>query len=279
MLHLGIMLRPCPTTIHRWPRHRKSLNKKKRTCVGFAVNQNRTTMTFKIVCILEMETVYGFEISDGDSWRLSETTITARSNSHLMGMKPVYLDGTLHWLREDGSVIAFNPETEQARFIPSIFHHFLPSIFHRRRPNMLFAEDNKNNSLTLLYAGTKENIAVYTLLGDSKWALAKQIKNMPIDEREDVSWNLLAYDGKCLVVTKVIKINFGISGLIYVCDMEANSWRVLGSDVCLTYQDVYKITPSLLFVEEDKQHKVVVASNDKHISYLNAIMGLIDSTK
>ncbi|XP_019091151.1 PREDICTED: putative F-box/kelch-repeat protein At1g20940 [Camelina sativa] len=251
------------------------------TCVGFAVNRNRTTMTFKIVCILEMETmetVYGFEISDGDSWRLSETTITDRSNSFLLGMKPVYLDGTLHWLRNDGSIVAFNPETEQARFIPLIFHRGDPET-EQARPKMLIAEDSKKNSLTLL-SGTKENIAVYTLLGDSKWALAKQIKNMPIDEREDAFWDLVAYDGKCLVVRDIKMDNF--EKVVYVCDIEANSWRVLGSArVCkhVSHQYLYKITPSLFFVEEDKQHKVVVASNDKQISYLNDIMELIDITK
>lgn len=46
-------------------------HKDRAMCVGFAVNRNRTTMRFKIVCILEMQTVYKFEISDGYSWRLS----------------------------------------------------------------------------------------------------------------------------------------------------------------------------------------------------------------
>ncbi|XP_006296510.2 LOW QUALITY PROTEIN: F-box protein At1g20360 [Capsella rubella] len=138
-------------------------------CVGFAVNRNRTTKSFKIVCILEMETVYGFEISDGCSWRLSETTITAGSKSVLMmRMKHVYLDDTLYWLRNDGSIIAFNPETEQAQLISSIFH--LESDM-----KLLFGADDKINRLTLI-SGTKEMISVYILMENSKWTLSRRFK-------------------------------------------------------------------------------------------------------
>jgi len=143
-------------------------------CVGFAVDRKR----FKIVCILEMETRYEFEINDGDSWRLSKTTINADSKSDLTKwMKPVYLEGTLHWLRNDGSIIAFNPETEQARLIPSGFHQEVPDM------KLLLAADDKINRLTLI-SGTKETISVYTLLGNLKWGLARRIKNVSLKENE-----------------------------------------------------------------------------------------------
>ncbi|AEE29965.1 F-box family protein [Arabidopsis thaliana] len=143
-------------------------------CVGFAVDRKR----FKIVCILEMETRYEFEINDGDSWRLSKTTINADSKSDLTKwMKPVYLEGTLHWLRNDGSIIAFNPETEQARLIPSGFHQEVPDM------KLLLAADDKINRLTLI-SGTKQTISVYTLLGNLKWGLARRIKNVSLKENE-----------------------------------------------------------------------------------------------
>ncbi|CAE5958113.1 unnamed protein product [Arabidopsis arenosa] len=243
-------------------------------CVGFAVNRNRTTKRFKIVCILEMETVYGFEISDGDSWRLSETTITTSSKSDLTTrMKPAYLDNTLHWLRNDGSIISFNPETEQACLISSIFH---------REPDtkLLFAESIKINRLTLI-SGTIETISVYTLVGNHKWALTRRIKNISIEENTLECWNIVAYDGKCLVVRVKKRGLESFEGVIHVYDMEANSWGVLGSTTIWAscVRDFYKFTPSLFSVEEDEQQKVLVASNDQRISYLIAIMGLIDTTK
>lgn len=240
-------------------------------CVGFTVNGNRTTKRFKIVCIHEMETVYAFDLSDGYSWRLSETTITTSSKSDLtVQMKPVYVDDTLHWLRNDGSIIAFNPETEQARLIASIFH---------QKPEMklFFAADDKLNRLTLI-SGTKEEISVYTLLENSKWTLARRIKNVSMKESELVCWNIVVYDAKHLVVREV---KDRLHGVVHVYDMEVNSWGVIGSTICWCNRvgDFYKFTPSLFFVKEDEQEKVALASNDERISYLTAIMGLIDTTK
>jgi len=243
-------------------------------CVGFAVNRNLTTKRFKIVGILEMENVYGFEINEGDSWRLSETSITTSSKSDLTTrMKPVYLDNTLHWLRNDGSIMSFNPETEQACLIPSIFH---------REPDtkLLFAESVKINRLTLI-SGTIETISVYTLVENHKWTLTRRIKNISIEEETLVYWNIAMYDGKCLVV-RVKKMGLEpLASVLHVYDMEANSWGVLVSTLAWPncVRDFYKLTPSLFFVEEDEQQKVLVASNDRRISYINSIMGLIDTTK
>ncbi|KAL1207944.1 putative F-box protein [Cardamine amara subsp. amara] len=92
--------------------------------IGLAVDQN--DQRFKIVCIKEVkasnpeETMYQFEIGTEDSpWRLSETTITCRSSDLMPVNTPVYFDGYVHWLRNDGSILAFNPGTEQARLIPT----------------------------------------------------------------------------------------------------------------------------------------------------------------
>ncbi|EOA36731.1 hypothetical protein CARUB_v10012521mg [Capsella rubella] len=204
-------------------------------CVGFTVNRNLTTNRFKIVCILEMETVYGFEISDGYSWRLSETTITTSSTSNLMvQMKPVYLVDSLHWLRNDGSIIAFDPDTERNFGL------------HTRR--------------------------------EFKWKLARRIKNVSMKESELVCWNIVVYDGKHLVLTER---KDRLKGVVHVYDMEVNSWGVLGSTTLWSsgVRDFYKFTPSLFFVKGDEQRKVIVASNDQRVSYLTAIMGLIDTAK
>ncbi|CAL9215664.1 unnamed protein product [Arabidopsis halleri] len=235
-----------------------------------------------------METVYGFEINDGYCWRLSETTINASSKSDLTTrMKPVYLDGTLHWLRNDGSIIAFNPETEQARMIPSIFHR-------ESDMKLLFAADDNINRLTLLL-GTKETISVYALRKNSKWILARQIKNVSMEDNILERWNMVAYDGQHLVVREmkdrlrvvvpfydmVVNIKeHHFKGLVHVYDMEANSWRVLGSTWCPSHydRDFYKFMPSLFPVEEDEQTKVIVASDDQRIRYLSAVMRLIDTT-
>ncbi|KAG7593495.1 F-box domain [Arabidopsis thaliana x Arabidopsis arenosa] len=232
-------------------------------CVGFVVDPYRTTKRFKIVCILEMETKYRFEISDGDSWRLSKTTLTTSSKSGLKTrMKPVYVDGNLHWLRNDWSLIAFNPETEQARLIPCSFHP-TPDT------KVLFAAEDKINPLTLI-SGTIKEISIYTLLGNHKWALERQIKNVSMEKTWLKSWYIVAYDGKCLVVLENNMV-------LHVYDLEADSWGVLGTTECWS-EDFYKFTPSYFSIEEDEQTKVNVASDDQHISYLTTIMEVIDTT-
>lgn len=163
----------------------------KRKQLGLAVNQN-----FKVVYIFEMaktdETKYGFEINAGDSWTYSKTTLTCHTSNLDDRMKnPVYLNGSLHWLRNDGSIIAFNPETEQARLIQTDFPRGLTS-------GTLFAPGV--NSLTLVSANEKV-IYVYALrniLSDPKWVLEKQIQNGVID-KNIVTWYVEAYNGKCLI--------------------------------------------------------------------------------
>ncbi|CAN8271848.1 unnamed protein product [Cochlearia groenlandica] len=99
------------------------LKEGKANCIGFVVDQIK--QQFKIVCVNETReksdgetVVYQFEIHTGDpSWRLSETTITCLSSKLMPDKKPAYFNGCVHWLREDGSILAFNTE-EAARLIP-----------------------------------------------------------------------------------------------------------------------------------------------------------------
>ncbi|KAL9306765.1 hypothetical protein AtEden1_Chr1g0022381 [Arabidopsis thaliana] len=179
----------------------------------------------------------------------------------------------------DGSIIAFNPETvtEQARLIPSCFHQEVPDM------KLLLAADDKINRLTLI-SGTKETISVYTLLGNPKWtfkknenpkwALDKRIKNVSMEGSMFELWNVVAYDGKRLVVREMKDI---IEGVVHVYDMEANSWRVLCSTkwVNPSDSDFYKFTPSMVHVGEGE----IIASNDRRILDLTAIMELINTTK
>ncbi|XP_010477269.1 PREDICTED: F-box protein At1g20360-like [Camelina sativa] len=244
-------------------------NDRRAMCVGFVVNP--TTKRFKIACILEMQKRCGFEISDGDSWRLSKTTINDDSKSDLTTwMKPVYLHGTLHWFRNDGSIMAFNPETEQGRFIPSTFHR-------EKYTKLLFAADGKTNRLTLI-SGTKETISFYTLLGKPKWTLARRIKNVSMEDNRVSNWKLVTYDGTRLVVRVYMK--YAIGALVHVYDMEADSWRVLGSATKWESDSVwnsYMFTPSFFSVEEDAHnYKAIVASkeDDPRIYYLRAVMGI-----
>ncbi|OAP12040.1 hypothetical protein AXX17_AT1G21680 [Arabidopsis thaliana] len=238
-------------------------------CVGFVVDQCRITKIFKIVCILEMETKYRFEISDGDSWRLSKTTLTTSSKSGLKKrMRPVYVDGNLHWLRNDWSIIAFNPETEQARLIPCSFHP-TPDT------KVLFAANDETNLLTLI-SGTKKAISVYTLLGYHKWTLARQFKNVSMEESDLECWNVVAYDGKCLVVREKMIRSSDIE--LHVYDMEADSWGVFETAKCWS-QDFYTFKPSFFSIEDDEQTKVLVPSDDQRLSYLTTIMEMIQPGK
>ncbi|CAH8357254.1 unnamed protein product [Eruca vesicaria subsp. sativa] len=259
--HSGSMLL---ATIFNGPK----ANPERSMCVGFALDQTRPK-GFKIVCILEIHATYAFEISDGNSWRFSETIITTDNNSKnelTKRMKPVYLDGTLHWFRNDGSIIAFNIETEQARLIPSVFH---------KEPEMklFFTIDDKINRLTLI-SGTKETISVYTLMGDtSKWALARQIENVLLTDGEFEYWNVIAYDGKHMVVRD--KEKDGSTGLAHVYNMEDNRWGGWWAIFCQAKYnlDVFRFTHFLSCLEDTE---VVVDSTDGH---LVSIMRLIDTTR
>lgn len=152
--------------------------------IGFAVDDqiDQTAHRFKIVCVKDSEarnpdeTMYEFEINEGDSWRLSKTTVTCRSSNFDKRMRPVYVNKSLHWLRNDGSILAFNPETEKARLIPIKFPQEL-SV-----KTLFAAADNK---LTLIWP-TKEVIYVYVLesvLTDPKWVSVRRIGNVVVDAK------------------------------------------------------------------------------------------------
>ncbi|CAL9215637.1 unnamed protein product [Arabidopsis halleri] len=93
---------------------------------------------------------------------------------------------------------------------------------------LFFAVDDKINRLTLI-SGTKEEISVYTLLENSKWTLARRIKNVSMKESELVCWNIVVYDDKHLVVRGM---KDRLHGVVHVYDMEVNSWGVIGSTIC-----------------------------------------------
>ncbi|KAG7597755.1 F-box domain [Arabidopsis suecica] len=250
---------------------------------GFAVDQiDRTTQRFKIVCITEQlevsnpdETTYQFEINTGESWSLSKTTITCRSSKLKKGKnsKPVYLNGDLHWLRKDRSIVAFNPETEKARLIHSKFN---------RKPGklLLCAGDNR---LTLISA-TKKVISVFALENDGKWILVRRIKNKVVHQSIPLLyWNVHAYDGKCLLVRTMKNRRDG--SVIHSYDVRANKWGVFRSlpRWCSPNRHFFLFKPSwssvigLLDQEEIKTKTDPLAvPESESISSVMAIMGLIN---
>ncbi|CAL9238492.1 unnamed protein product [Arabidopsis halleri] len=169
--------------------------------IGFAVDQiDRTTQSFKIVVINE---------------------------------------GALHWLRNDGSIVAFNPKTEKARLIPIRFLKELCS-------KTLFTA--AYNNLTLISA-TEEVVYIYALensLSDPKWVLVKQIRNGILDEKRLYSWGLEAYDGKCLVLKETMLKKDDYKQVLRGYDLRANKWEVIGSIPrwCTYALDFYQFKPS-----------------------------------
>ncbi|KAF8088455.1 hypothetical protein N665_0541s0020 [Sinapis alba] len=272
--HSGSMLL---ATIFNGPNSKANNNAEERSmCVGFALDHSRAaaaTKGFKIICILEIHTTYAFEISDGNSWRFSKAIITTNSSKSELRkrMKPVYLEGSLHWLRNDGSIISFNIETEKARFIPSVFLHLEPDM-----TELFFALDVKINRLTLV-SGTKETISVYTLTGDTcNWALARQIKNVHMTESEFEYWNMVAYDGKHMVVKEKEKGRSSTTDMAHVYNMEDNRWGAWWSTVCpAKYNlDFFRFTPFFSFLEHTEV--LVEDSTNRHLA---KIMRLISRTK
>ncbi|XP_019094804.1 PREDICTED: putative F-box protein At1g20795 [Camelina sativa] len=246
--------------------------------IGFAVDQiDRTTQRFKVVIIKEVtedaskpdKTVYQFEISTGAScWKLSKTTITCSASELMADKKPLYLDGSLHWLRNDGSILAFNPETEQARLVPIK----LPSKLITK--NLFTVAGN----VLALVSATDEVIYIYHLgniLIDPKWVLVKQIQNRAVDKSWTRFWYLGAYDGKSLVVRE--------NEVIHVYDLSADEWGFVGwvPQWCDGFQNFHHFTLSLSSARELNEKVDVERVNPflgERISSLRKIMRLIDDS-
>ncbi|ESQ45488.1 hypothetical protein EUTSA_v10011090mg [Eutrema salsugineum] len=246
--------------------------------IGFAVHQiDRTTWSFKIVHMIQEDEKpdkrrYSFEINAGDSWRRSKTTITCdSSNLDERIRNPVFFDRSLHWLRNDGSIVAFNPETEQARLVPIKFPEGMSL-------KTLFAAGDI--SLSLISA-TKEAIYVYALENilsdDPKWVVVTQIRNVLLNANMLGYWNLEAYDGKRLVLREDRRVNEDrvYYRVVHVYDLSANKWVVLGSVPTWAdaHRNIFQFTPSFSSVVGLDQK---LACDDKRISSLSTIMALID---
>ncbi|XP_010501538.1 PREDICTED: putative F-box/kelch-repeat protein At1g20790 [Camelina sativa] len=268
-------------------------NSGKTTCIGFAVDHiDLTTQKFKIVCIIEVlkppnpdEKMYQFDINTGESWSLSKTTFTCHPSNLKKGKnsKPVYFNGDLHWLRKDGSIVAFNPKTEEARLIPIKF-------YLKPRKVLLCAGDNR---LTLISA-TEEVVSVVAVENDGKCILVRRIKNEPVHLNTPLSyWNVQAYDGKCLVM-RTMK-NHPVERVVHSYNLRANKWEVVGTIPwwCDSNRNFFLFKPSLsssvigLLDQEEERNLLKLKAtssrtyrqpdieSERRISSVMAIMGLV----
>lgn len=253
----------------------------KTTCVGFAVDHiDPTTQRFHIVFIIEQpmffnlyETTYQFEIITGYSWGLSRTTLTCYS-SNLKNSKPVYLNGYLHWLREDGSIIAFNPVTEEVVLLLTNFNQ------EQGVKVLLSAADN----CLQLIGATEKVIYFFTLGNDFKWIFVKQIFNKVVVHQSMplLYWNVYAYDGKCLVVMTINKSGSMIHGY----DLRAKEWRLVGwiPGWCDANRDFFLYKPSWssvigLLDHQEPDPFMITNTNPERISSLKVIMSLVNYDK
>ncbi|ESQ30742.1 hypothetical protein EUTSA_v10011940mg, partial [Eutrema salsugineum] len=164
---------------------------------------------------------------------VSRTTIMCLSSNLMTEMKPVYLESTLHWLRNDKIIIAFNPRIEQARYIIPRKPHLEPVT------KLLFGVGD--NCLTLISA-TMEMIYGFTLESihtNPKWILTRQIMNEAVNESIMLSWDVKAYDVKCLVVRTMT--NLTDHRVVYGYDLKANKWGIVRSipRMCDGLQDFF----------------------------------------
>ncbi|XP_010418952.1 PREDICTED: putative F-box protein At1g57580 [Camelina sativa] len=202
--------------------------------LGFAVDQiDRTTQSFKIVIINE---------------------------------------GSFHWLRRDGSIVAFNPKTEKARLIPIRFPKELC-------PRTLFTA--ADNNLALISATEKVTYvyALENIISDPKWVLVKQIPNGVLDVKKLIMWYPEAYDGKCLVLGREVVSKKGYyEKVVHGYEMRANKWEVIGSTFH-SVLDFYQFTPSSSSVIGlDDKPEILACDHNKQISHINPIMELINGT-
>ncbi|KAF8112386.1 hypothetical protein N665_0064s0021 [Sinapis alba] len=211
--------------------------------IGFAVDQiNKTTQRFKIVSITELagpsqdEALYGFHVCSGNSWEISQTMVTCLSRNLRRDMKPVYFQGSLYWLRGDGSIIVFNTETEIAGLIPTTFDQQVGAEL------LLGAGENH---LTLISA-TEEMVYLYalenTFTDHPKWILKRRIKNEPVEGRMLSCWYVEGFDGRHVLV----RAKDEIEDVIYGYDLRAKMWEVVGllPEWCDSARDVYQFKPS-----------------------------------
>ncbi|XP_019091022.1 PREDICTED: putative F-box protein At1g57580 [Camelina sativa] len=198
--------------------------------IGFAVDQiDRRTQRFKIVCVK---------------------------------------GGSLHWLRNDGSILAFNLETEKALLIPIRFPQEL------RVKTLFAAADNK---LTLIWP-REEVIYVYSLeniLTDPKWVLVRQIRNVMAEAKRLIFWDVVAYNGKVLLLRE--KNHDFPDGVFHRYDLRANEWGVMGYIPmwCGTNMDFYLYTPSVYSSVIGLDEKLKPCDGYDRISSLSSIMGLV----
>ncbi|WZZ17034.1 hypothetical protein YC2023_110123 [Brassica napus] len=219
----------------------------------------------------DYESRYKFEIYGGNSWRRPKTTLTCLSSFPLK--TPVYLDGSLHWLRNDGSIVSFNLETEHARLIPISFPRGL---------SLKTLITLGNNGLTLISA-TEEYIYVYSLeniLRDPKWVFVKKIQNIMMDKKKLSYWNVEAYEGKCLVLREdraKEEEPLLCDHVVHVYDLSTNKWVVMGSipGWCSVNHDFFQFTPSTSYVVGLDE---ILPWDGGRISSLSTIMALIDGS-
>ncbi|CAH2036703.1 unnamed protein product [Thlaspi arvense] len=222
-------------------------------CIGFTVDRVRAAKRFKIRRRPRTDSRSATEIPRGYPKRPSPETQKE----------------SISW----SGKLTFNPETEEARLVPCTFSGKPDS-------KLFLASDDKTNRLTLI-SGTREQISFYTL-DPHEWSLAKRIENVYMEKCELLRWHVVAFDGKRLVVSEKESRNF--NGVIHVYDMEANSWGLLGTTYSFYLPgsdiDFFKFTPSFSFLEDDdeRKNKDAVASDVPRISYLTAVMGLVDIT-
>ncbi|KAL9306826.1 putative F-box protein [Arabidopsis thaliana] len=204
--------------------------------------------------------------------------LTKSPSVPLADKKPVYFDGCIHWLRKDGSILAFNPETEQARLIPIKFPLELSAVANK----FLFEATEKELALI---SATEESINVYSLeaiLIDPKWVLVKEIQNGVLHKKTMRCWNVAAYNGKCLVLWQMNKV--ACDGDVFGYDLRANKWEVIGwiPEWCDGYQVFYLFKPSFSSAIELKQKvdvetmNMVHGDDCKYISTLRKLMSLIE---
>lgn len=145
-------------------------------------------------------------------------------------MRPVYLDQVLYWLRNDGSIVAYNTVIEKA--------HLLQTEFPNTKALFCAAP-----GLTLLTA-TEEVICDYALETTTKWVLVRRIPNKVVLDQKmrimSLSWKVVTYDGKYLVLTEATKDSM----VVHEYDLRANKWTIIQGLSNSDNVELFRLRPS-----------------------------------
>lgn len=202
--------------------------------VGLAVDSNTHSYRVRLVFVhiskhrncLENQmcrfTIYNFCSSQWEE--RNEEDFVCKSSGFLgRNIQPVYLHNSLHWLREDGSILSFDVEKRRAR----IFQGPVKLIFGTRYGYDIWF-GGVGDSLVFVCPSKYETVIyVYDLVHTKTWKIWHRIGNISLTGKNDYKNGFpIIFDGQRLVL--LLRNKDGGDGEIFMHNILEKSWEKMG---------------------------------------------------